>query len=264
MDQPAASHDMLLRFLQVDTMHSAGSAAVIPSRIGSEIETVLGATHPNGTSLSDLLKLASGGLTDPDELGTGSTEGGGGGGIVIGGGGGDDIEHERKYGPRKTAALVVLLLLLGGAVWAILHWRRHRRRERYRRLKGKCRAGPRSHRRREEEEEDEEEEQVGLRTRRAAAASEPIPTIAVFDVGEYEDDMRSDGAEGGGGRDDERKRSSSGVRRSGGRGGGRSSLGDDDDDDERGDRAGDLGRAAEDANPFREDARRRYEKSMRS
>ncbi|TKA55376.1 hypothetical protein B0A53_02300 [Rhodotorula sp. CCFEE 5036] len=265
MDQPAASHDMLLRFLQVDTMHSAGSAAVIPSRIGSEIETVLGATHPNGTSLSDLLKLASGGLTDPDELGTGSTEGGGGGGIVIGGGGGDDIEHERKYGPRKTAALVVLLLLLGGAVWAILHWRRHRRRERYRRLKGKGRAGPRSHRRREEEEEDEEEEeQVGLRTRRAAAASEPIPTIAVFDVGEYEDDMRSDGAEGGGGRDDERKRSSSGVRRSGGRGGGRSSLGDDDDDDERGDRAGDLGRAAEDANPFREDARRRYEKSMRS
>ncbi|KWU46624.1 alpha/beta-hydrolase, partial [Rhodotorula sp. JG-1b] len=38
MDQPAASHDMLLRFLQVDTVHSAGSAAVIPSRIGSEVE----------------------------------------------------------------------------------------------------------------------------------------------------------------------------------------------------------------------------------
>lgn len=261
MDQPAASHDMLLRFLQVDTMHSAGSAAVIPSRIGSEVETVLGATHPNGTSLSDLLKFASGGAGAQDELGTGSVEGGGR--IVIGGGGGvDDIEHERKYGPRKTAALVVLLLLLGGAVWAILHWRRHRRRERYRRLKGKGRAAPRNRRRREEEGE-EEEEHVGITTR--MAASEPIPTIAVFDVGEYEDDTRSEGAGGGGARDDdddeERQRSSFGKERSGGRGGRFSLV---DDDDERGDRAGDLGRAVEDANPFREDERRRYEKSMRS
>ncbi|GAA5876309.1 hypothetical protein JCM3774_003719 [Rhodotorula dairenensis] len=252
MDQPAAAHDMLLRFLQVDTMHSAGSAARIPSRIGSEVETVLGATHPNGTSLSDLLRLASPGSSDQDDPGSGSAAAGGGG-IVIGGGAVDDIEHERKYGPRKTAALVVLLLLLGGALWAILHWRRSRwRRERYRRLKGKGRA-PSGHGARAGEEE---EGQVGHRT----AATGSIPSIAVFDVGEYEDDMRSEGAGDRSGDGEDQGRASFGQRRHD-----RYSLsGDDGGVGRRGERAGDLDQAVDDANPFREDLERRYEQSLRS
>lgn len=256
MDQPAAAHDMLLRFLQVDTMHSAGSAARIPSRIGSEVETVLGATHPNGTSLSDLLRLASPGTSDQGELGSGSAAAGGGE-IVIGGGvGEDDIEHERKYGPRKTAALVVLLLVLGGALWGILHWRSgRRRRERYRRLKGKGRA-PSGHGRGDEEEE--------ARIGHPAAATEPIPSIAVFDVGEYEDDTRSEGAEGGRDNDPYQGRSSFGQRRQGARGDGFAPYGADDFDDGRGEHEGDLGRATDDANPFREDAEKRYEQSLRS
>ncbi|GAA5980646.1 hypothetical protein JCM10908_001720 [Rhodotorula pacifica] len=248
MDQPAASHDMLLRFLQVDTMHSAGSAARIPSRIGSQVETVLGATHPNGTSLSDLLSLASGNeaSTEKGEL-AGVTSG-----IVIGGGG-DDIEHERIYGPRKTAALVVLLLLLAGAVWAILHLRKGRRRERYRRLKGKGRAAAGRHHARDDD--DEREEHVGLSTTRKTSRSEPIPSIAVFDVGEYEDDVRSEYDEATARTSFERSR------RSSERSSARYSLSE---VDEQGEQAGDLGRAVDDANPFREDAQRRYERSLRS
>lgn len=227
MDKPAASHDMLLRFLQVDTMHSAGAAAQIPSRIGPEVETVLGATHPNGTSLVDLLNLASGGAENEN----GAESDGFGGGIVIGTVG-DDIEHERKYGPRKTAALVGLLVLLGAAVWAVLRFRKRQRRERYRRIKGKGRAT-----RHLDEETDLSEPESRLRSR------DPIPSIAVFDVGEYkEQEDRSEDEEERFGHDRR------GVRFS----------------EDQADRAGDIGRAADDANPFREDQQRQYERSFRS
>ncbi|TNY19757.1 Alpha/Beta hydrolase protein [Rhodotorula diobovata] len=119
LDKPLAAHDMLLRFMQVDTLHSAGSAARIPSRVGAQPATVLGATHPNGSTLVD----SSGDvlLSSPDAAL-----------LLPGGGEGDtppeqqgrqkelsdegyDIAHERFYGPRRTAALVVLLVLLAGA-----------------------------------------------------------------------------------------------------------------------------------------------------
>lgn len=227
MDQPAASHDMLLRFLQVDTMHSAGSAARIPSRIGSQTETVLGATHPNGTSLYDLLNLGSG---DGADTGSEGVEGAGGG-IVIGTEG-DDIEHERKYGPRKTAALVGLLVLLGVGIWVTLLVRRRRRRQRYQRLKGKGRATSRRHAEVEYDESDTLEA-AGPSRRRS------IPSIAVFDVGEYEEDA-----------DDSRHSYSRRFS---------DEVGEDDPE-----RAGDIGRAADGANPFREDDLRRYEEGLRS
>jgi carboxypeptidase D len=42
---------MLVRFIGVDLLAAAGSAAQVPSRIGNEEEAVLGETHPNGTAV---------------------------------------------------------------------------------------------------------------------------------------------------------------------------------------------------------------------
>ncbi|BGP44767.1 Cell death protease [Rhodotorula kratochvilovae] len=179
LDKPLAAHDMLLRFMQVDTLHSAGNAARIPSSIGKEEATVIGATHPNGTTLQGIAELASDEVDEgPKEV---SEEG-------------YDIEHERFYGPRRTAALVILLVLLAAAIWAILHWRQGRRRERYRRLKGKGRAialderaAPSASGRRSGSQ--------SYRDRQAAP--EPVPTempetVAVFDVGEEDESDEED------------------------------------------------------------------------
>lgn len=218
-DPPRAPHPLTatVRFMQVDTLHSAGSAARIPSRVGAQPATVLGATHPNGSTLVD----SSGDvlLSSPDAAL-----------LLPGGGEGDtppeqqgrqkelsdegyDIAHERFYGPRRTAALVVLLVLLAGAVWGVLRWRGgRRRRERYRRVKGKGRAtagagrGIRLEERggAEEEEEGEEGEDGGEgaygRERGRAGRQDrgregEAETVPVFDVGE-DDDESDDAVEG--------------------------------------------------------------------
>lgn len=207
--------------MQVDTLHSAGSAAKIPSRIGSSPEAVLAATHPNGTALVPPSVLDAN-LDGADADGPAEK--------VIEDG--YDVEHERQFGPRRTAALVVFLLLTVGALWAIVHWRKAARRERYRRLKGKGRAAVSLDDRRERRESSRG-------TRRGDGAyhddrPEPMPdeapeTVAVFDIGE-EDDY-----------DEEEWR-----------------LGQPDEDDEDEDGKGDLGKAAEDSNPWRVDAARRY------
>ncbi|KAI5481486.1 hypothetical protein MNV49_004243 [Pseudohyphozyma bogoriensis] len=51
-DQPLAAHDMFLRFAGANLLGAAGPAAQVPSRVGDELEAVLGATHPNGTAVS--------------------------------------------------------------------------------------------------------------------------------------------------------------------------------------------------------------------
>ncbi|GAA5850271.1 hypothetical protein JCM8547_001073 [Rhodosporidiobolus lusitaniae] len=191
MDKPVAAHDMLLRFMQVDTLNAAGAAAKIPSRIGSQPESVLGAVHPNGTTLSGA-ELAAGLAGSSDSsTGTGAEE------KVTHDG--YDVEHERYYGPRRTAALVLLLVLVVGAVWGVLRWRTKRRADRYRRLKGKGRASIRL------EERDSGRRRSssggrggggGYRDLPSAATvgrgHEPIPTeapetVAVFDVGDEDE-----------------------------------------------------------------------------
>ncbi|GJN91580.1 hypothetical protein Rhopal_004603-T1 [Rhodotorula paludigena] len=227
MDKPVAAHDMLLRFMQVDTLHSAGSAARIPSRIGDEAATVLGATHPNGSTLAGAAELAAGGsdsaLSTGDEAGEDKelTDEG------------YDVEHERYYGPRRTAALVVLLVLLAAAVWAILHWRRGKRRERYRRLKGKGRAIALEEDQAGDEARPRRGRRSGRKSHSGTAAREPRPTepqetVAVFDVGEDDDDEEPD------------RRDHSGARSS--------SRGEDTE------AWGDLGRAADEGNPWKERA----------
>ncbi|GAA6047194.1 hypothetical protein JCM3770_006945 [Rhodotorula araucariae] len=188
LDKPLAAHDMLLRFMQVDTLLSAGSAARIPSSIGNEAETVIGATNPNGTTLE--------GATDL--LATDEADDGGGAKKAVTDEG-YDIEHERFYGPRRTAALVVLLALLAGAMWAILHWRRGRRRERHRQLKGKGRAT------RAIALDDRSAPPTGSRQpyrdrQRVPASPERPEAVAVFEVGE------EDGSEEEGEEDEEARR----------------------------------------------------------
>lgn len=191
--------------MQVDTLHSAGSAARIPSRIGSEPATILGATHPNGSTLAGALDALSPGSSsssssadvDADADGSSSPSSGDKDALAHGG---FDIEHERTYGPRRTAALVVLLVLVGGLVWGVVHWRKARRRERYRRSKGKGRAI-----RLEERgavgrgDEDDEEDGEGRRGRgyrdergRGERRGEDAETVAVFDVGEDDESDASD------------------------------------------------------------------------
>lgn len=50
-DKPLPAHDMLLRFLSIDLLGAAGPAAQVPSRVGDELEAVLGETHVNGTAV---------------------------------------------------------------------------------------------------------------------------------------------------------------------------------------------------------------------
>jgi carboxypeptidase D len=169
--------------MQVDTLNAAGAAAKIPSRIGKQQETLLGAVHPNGTTLSGS-QLAAG-EADSTSSDKDVTEDG------------YDVEHERYYGPRRTGALVFLLLLVVGAIWAILRWRTRRRQERYRRLKGKGRAVRLEERSSSASAAGRGGESEG---RRSGAyrdrGTDPIPyeapeTVAVFDVG-AESDEESD------------------------------------------------------------------------
>ncbi|GAA5988553.1 hypothetical protein JCM5350_004451 [Sporobolomyces pararoseus] len=132
MDQPLAAHDMLLRFMAVDTLGSAGPSAQIPSRVGSsEFDTILGSTNPNGTSLDNSLSPLGSSSSSSNSLEDPAFDKGGEIDAVTGEKifqeDGFDINHERYYGPRRTAALVVSLLVLGGLVWIGLRWRRNKR-----------------------------------------------------------------------------------------------------------------------------------------
>ncbi|SGY60818.1 BQ5605_C007g04489 [Microbotryum silenes-dioicae] len=151
---------MLLRFMRVDTLHAAGAAARIPSRIKGSSETgdtVLGVTTPEGKTLTDVVPLdpdsplldrpmgeaaaegkavgGSAGLGGVKEEGSTTMGkagmGDGRGGLVAGAGVTVPLltekQHEALYGPRRTLFLVVLLVVGGLGIWAWLKWRRKRR-----------------------------------------------------------------------------------------------------------------------------------------
>jgi hypothetical protein len=100
----------------------------VPSRIGSETEAVLGATHPNGTTIKEIEEAARleaelaahGGV---DGQGLGGSGGGSGGGARTVTEDGFDKEHEARYGPRRTAVLFLSICGVAFALWALLRWR---------------------------------------------------------------------------------------------------------------------------------------------
>ncbi|KAM0755570.1 alpha/beta-hydrolase [Meredithblackwellia eburnea MCA 4105] len=170
IDVPVAAHDMLLRFMQVDTLRAAGQAAKVPSQVGNEANTVLGATHPDGSTLKEneaAAEAANGGKSPASDM---SEDG-------------FDKAHERIYGPRRTAFLFFLLILLGFVVWGFLRWRTNRRRERYRKVKGKGREGGI----RLDSDIRAAEEARGMGVTLPHQEEEPLETTAVFDVGEEDE-----------------------------------------------------------------------------
>lgn len=62
-DVPFAAHDMLLRFLGMDFLAAAGPASTVPSRVGDEKESILGAVHPDGTAINSTAATAGGSLS---------------------------------------------------------------------------------------------------------------------------------------------------------------------------------------------------------
>ena len=52
---PIVAADMFARFTATDYLLAAGASAGVPSRIGSEEESVIGETHPNGTAVDSTL-----------------------------------------------------------------------------------------------------------------------------------------------------------------------------------------------------------------
>lgn len=119
IDEPLASHDMLLRFLAVDTLFAAGTAAVTPSTIGSETSSILAPTHPNGTTLLSSTLPANGSLPGTPSSSTASIQQGFAAGL--------DPLHEAYYGPRRSAGLAALLILGAAAIYGFFKWRSARR-----------------------------------------------------------------------------------------------------------------------------------------
>lgn len=170
--------------MQVDTLHAAGPAARVPSRIGKETEAVLGATHPNGTTLQAVdeaakaKELAQAAEKDVTEDGF-------------------DKDHELTYGPRRSAVLFLFLVIVVLAVWAFFRWRSGRRREKYRKLKGKGRAIRLEHGNGSRADLSEAAREAGARKYqdRPPAPPEPVETVPVFDVGDeddYDDESEDD------------------------------------------------------------------------
>jgi carboxypeptidase D len=116
LDELLASHDMILRFLAVDTLYAAGESASIPSNIGDETASVLNPVAPNGTTLASSTKnstaLDSESSETLDKLS------------------GLDRSHEAYYGPRRSFGLFLLLTIVVLLIWSFLKWRTSRRKAR--------------------------------------------------------------------------------------------------------------------------------------
>lgn len=151
----------------------------------------MGATHPDGSTLPGLEEAAAAELAAQKEAALASD--------------GFDKNHELLFGPRRTVLLVLLLVVLGIAVWAFVRWSAKRRRERYRRLKGKGRRRGLKGKgiRLEQRERDEREERSSREysdfesrgSRRVGAIPAPLETAQVFDVGEDDDTFGDEGFE---------------------------------------------------------------------
>lgn len=136
LEEPAAAHDMLLRFTGIDTLMAAGPSAQVPSRLGpfNGTEVVLGKLTPQGAALVD---------SEPGDEGTSVHQSDGQEEEEE-----HDKEREARYGPRRFAVLALLVLLAGVMMAVGLRWmskqRRQRQIHRARSRKGKGRASEES------------------------------------------------------------------------------------------------------------------------
>ncbi|MBW0463925.1 hypothetical protein O181_003640 [Austropuccinia psidii MF-1] len=113
VDVPLATHDMLLRFLEIDPLLAAGPTRSIPSQVGANNSSgLIMKTFPNGTLLSQ----------DNPKLEADKTS-------LIGGPPVLETTEERQayYGPRQTVTLVVVLTGMIVGLVILFKWRRRRK-----------------------------------------------------------------------------------------------------------------------------------------
>lgn len=169
-----------VRFMEVDTLHAAGHSAKVPSRIGAEVEAVIGATLPNGTTLPSLASPNS-----TTNLPTSSK---------IEDIDGFDRQHEAFYGPRRTVLVFLLLLAVIGFFWGFLRWRRGMRGVQYgkvgKRSNGRKGKGKGRGIRLEENEARNEAREVEMRRQEELEREERGAPI--FDLGEEEGESSED------------------------------------------------------------------------
>lgn len=114
LEEPAAAHDMVLRFLGIDVLNAAGPAAVIPSRLGTNgSELVINRVDAEGGSKA-LTPTPSTTLDAERE---------------------QKIQHQDReayYGPRRFGVLIVVLLSIVGLAWMLFRWLSRRRQRSFR------------------------------------------------------------------------------------------------------------------------------------
>jgi carboxypeptidase D len=107
----------LIRFTGIDVLQAAGPAARIPSKLSGQQDSILGVTHPNGTTLepppgAEVVPL------DPEEAEAQQEA--------------KDNSREAFYGPRRSVVLTLLLFAVLALLVLLVRWVSQKRRWRAR------------------------------------------------------------------------------------------------------------------------------------
>ena len=128
IDKPFAAHDLLLRFMGIETLTAAGDASRIASRLGSATnngEAVIGKIAPDGGTLPAVISQ--------QEEAAAAAASSAAAAVDLADTLGQPVDKEREllYGPRRSAVLVLIIVTVILTLYALLRWR-----ARQRRLKG--------------------------------------------------------------------------------------------------------------------------------
>lgn len=126
IDKPHAAHDILLRFLGVDTIKAAGSASRIPSHVGKvtdDSNAVIGKVSPDGGTLPAVKSQQAEAAAASASAAAAAVDLHDSVGQPI------DRDRELYYGPRRTGVLVLVLMTVIVGFWALLRWRAQERRK---------------------------------------------------------------------------------------------------------------------------------------
>ncbi|KDE04968.1 hypothetical protein, variant [Microbotryum lychnidis-dioicae p1A1 Lamole] len=135
-DRPLVAHDMLLRFLDVNLLGAAGSSARVPSKVGDEVEAVVGETKIDGTAVtgSDGVRLEEGGTgsktdaLDKTNVGVGGSDldKSAGSGLGMGAGGTSPAAVEGLVNVGSALVIIIIMTLsLGVFLLVRSRMRRH-------------------------------------------------------------------------------------------------------------------------------------------
>lgn len=113
VEEPVAAHDMVLRFMGVDRLQAAGSAAIIPSRLGNvEPGKVVHKVTPGHSAVA--VDDAEGPNTATNATAQAQQE---------------HKDREKYYGPRRSGVLAVSVLAAVCSIFLVFRWLSRRRRQ---------------------------------------------------------------------------------------------------------------------------------------